>query len=176
MYVRLVQRVGCIMTSFLAGYSLCVKLGLLQGETNKRLAVSGSRPFRVAATIFACCSVCGTGVHTLISDSYNCQLDAYADQYAATVSKEFSLAGYNYYNKQLNANKVLRDILPDGEKKFTIFGNERTGVIRMKTISLVSRRDFMKRTYDNQLAAGDSVSTEPQRQKDSRDFFAIKSS
>lgn len=147
-WMRLGLRATCFTTACLAAHFTSYRLGLLRGEVQRGVATAGGRPARLVGVIYAVCCLMGLGVYTTLSDSYTRQLDAYADSYAATISPRFCLAGLSYYNKVLNSNIALREILPNGEKAFTKYGNEPNGILRMKAVTLVSRRNYMKDMCD----------------------------
>lgn len=171
-YVYLTGRLCLLFAGFLAGHFANVQLGLYRGEVKRGQALASRRPAIIGGAIYSLCMLAGFGLSVIFTDSYKCSLDAYADKYAGTINPEFSLAGYNYYNKVLNGNKSLREILPNGEKLFTIFGNETRGVIRLKTRPLVSRRDYLKKLHERQLEGGDKIPPHSSQDATS-DFFSI---
>lgn len=153
-WMKLGTQTLCMVTAFMLAHVLNHKMGVFRGEhrPGSRRAVSSKKPAILASFIYFAFSVVGFAVYTLMSDSYNCYLDKHADKYAATLGPDFSLAGITYYNKILESNKALRAIVPGAEQMFTPYGNVSCGVIRVKTTPLMSRRDYMQRLQDKQLA------------------------
>lgn len=137
-WAKLVQRLGVIAGGFAVAHFTNYKLGFY--EEGRRIA---GRNGRIGA-IFSMVAVASAGVMTLVNDSYNCYMDMAADRYAATISKQNAAAGLRYYEKIINSNKALREMVPGAEYKFTINGNEASGMFRMKTLPLSARRDYMK--------------------------------
>lgn len=136
--VNLFFQVFFIVSSFIAAHLLNYRKGSKGNQT-----AMGVTYLTSSLVAYLC--------YVVISDSYNCYLDQYADKYAATISPELSQAGCEYYNKILESNKALRVLVPGFDKKFTAYGNETTGMLRTKTLPLISRRDFIQKIHDKQL-------------------------
>lgn len=138
-YARLVQRFGCLGVAFFVAHAVNMKYGFY----NRRIHTTATNT--VIVTIFGMFAIIGCGLLVFMDDAYTCYLDRLADKYAGTASKQYAAAGVSYYNKLLESNKALRDIIPGAEKKFTVYGNEMVGIFRTKTIPIMQRRDYLAR-------------------------------
>ncbi|XP_067929057.1 transmembrane protein 177-like [Watersipora subatra] len=143
-------RTLCLVGGFLVGHYSSHKLGFLEGSIGRGRAVSGPRPAVFASVLYSFSLLYAFGISVLLTDAYNGIVDTSADRYAATISPEYCHAGCSYYDKILSTNIALRNLLPEGPKHFTAFGNEMPGAIRVKTKPLVSRRDHLRTLNDQQ--------------------------
>ncbi|KAF6038054.1 hypothetical protein EB796_003636 [Bugula neritina] len=84
--VNLFFQVFFIVSSFIAAHLLNYRKGSKGNQT-----AMGVTYLTSSLVAYLC--------YVVISDSYNCYLDQYADKYAATISPELSQAGCEYYNK-----------------------------------------------------------------------------
>lgn len=82
-----------------------------------------------------------------IKDYHSYRLDSMHDKALYDMGVEYARGGQEFYEKIVMRNKALRSLLgKDGEKWYTVNGNERT-FLRQKHMPIVHRKDF----FDSQL-------------------------
>ncbi|CAI9735692.1 Hypothetical predicted protein [Octopus vulgaris] len=86
------------------------------------------------------------GSYLFMHDIYQRRRDQHADSKAAKLGKDYIEGGIEFYNLLLQRNAALYALLgEDGKKIYTPFGNTKISV-RMKSLPMTARRDFMKET------------------------------
>lgn len=147
------------IVGFMSGYALNVKLGNFEHNVRRR----PGKPY----IIFGAIAVVGFCLNLVVKDSYQCLLDKGADRYAALMGPDVCMAGYNYYNKQMNANIAARKMVPGFEEKITALGNEKTGIFRVKNLPLNSRRNYMKQMHDKLIEKAKKAESEQSQSQES---------
>lgn len=86
------------------------------------------------------------GSYLFINDIYQRRRDRKVDAKTAKLGKDYIEGGIEFYNLLLQRNAALYTLLgEDGKKIYTPFGNT-TISVRMKSLPITARRDFMKET------------------------------
>lgn len=143
-WIKLTWKMLCIVTWFYGSYFVSGKLGYFDAGRK-----ATARKHSLLILNFLMPGIAAALVHILILDNYNCNHDKWADRYAGLMGADMCLAGYNYYDKQIKANKALYELSPGADKTLTPNGNFVMGAFRTKHLALSSRKNYMKKMYDN---------------------------
>ncbi|KAK4305697.1 hypothetical protein Pmani_022423 [Petrolisthes manimaculis] len=107
------------------------------------------RPRSLRLTWYALVGSFGAAMWTLIKDSTTLNHENSADQQAASVSPSYTQGGLEFYEKILQRNIALRELMgKEGENMYTAFGNEQV-FIRTRNQPYTLRRDYMKNLVES---------------------------
>ena len=101
-------------------------------------------PTRVRAVMYTGIGACALVFYTLVNDSYNCYLENASDRQAAELGKDYAQGGVEFYQKTLERNRALRELVPRGDKYYTAFGN-RVATWRQREVPLMQRLEHCRR-------------------------------
>lgn len=99
------------------------------------------------------------GLYFLLQDYTEVYYETDVDKQLCEISPEFIEAGVMFYEKLLNRNQALRELMgAEGEKKYSVKGNENF-FLRQPRIALVHRKQYFENRLED-LKSGDEIKKE----------------
>ena len=82
----------------------------------------------------------------ITKDAYNRYIEKELDARAAGISPDYAEGGVEYYNKLLQRNIALRELLgEEGRSQYTMRGDIIQGVVRVKSANITERREICQK-------------------------------
>ena len=107
-------------------------------KTPARVMVYG-----MVAVVWAC-------LYVTLKDMISCRRETIGDRFACNHGHGMWRGGLEYYNKQINRHKALRELMGgEGPGVYTAGGNYVQAAIRKPHLDITQRRDFIQRKMDN---------------------------
>ena len=83
--------------------------------------------------------------YVLIKDAYNRMAERDLERRTSSISSEYAKGGVEYYEKMLQRNIALRELVgPGGKDQYTGTGDLVQGIIRIKRVSLQEKKDLCR--------------------------------
>lgn len=122
---------------------------------NRRLRLYEGPP-ALRGILYCLVGMFGTGFYFLMKDLTEIQYETAVDKQLAELGPEFVQSGTVFYDKMLNRNKALRELMGnEGQNKYSVLGNENF-FLRHRRIPLMHRKAF----FENKLNGDNEEKTE----------------
>lgn len=118
---------------------------------NKKLNLF-AKPVQVRAIMYTITILYTFSLYAFVKDYTENYYEGVVDEQLANIGPQMALTGVNFYNKVLQRNTALREVI--GDDSFTAYGNENF-FIRQRRLPLTYRKEYFEkrcREYEENLA------------------------
>ncbi|XP_063852337.1 transmembrane protein 177-like [Scylla paramamosain] len=140
------QRTQAVTQALIPSTALIVSYSISLG-INKRLNLYG-KPRFLRLFLYSLAGLFGYCVYILAMDVDSVASDGAGDGAAAAMGREYVEGGVEFYEKILQRNVALRELMgPDGEKNYTAKGNDEV-LLRTRHLPFTVRHEGMKKCLE----------------------------